>query len=454
MFDPPTATGTIGVASTMASWVSTCLESPCSGRGVAKAEYNSYEDKILGSAHRRFEVEVLNEEVTFSSITDTTLSPTGPKVSCHLHYALLVGRILYLLPELRELSIDMTVGHLGHPNFSSIQYLFRRNDEFMNSQVPEIPAFKRLARLQWDTHHLPAAVACLPALEHLSLHGGCWMPDTSDWGDVPKTKSLSLGLSAAALKMDSTSHERSSADNHLFNFISRCTSLRRLEIEISPIWPPVSAHVEPSYVLLKRLAAAAPDLESLLLGPRPFGHSCLDHILPVHHALQSFPRLKHIRLPQEMLFDSKRTLPETNHRFASIILPGSLESLEIQYPNELVFDFLECLKREYLDLSALKRVSIICHKHRGVHYAKKNGTGGMLLQWNKSDIVKQLYKVGIYPSIRYSDRDAPEAWKDVYEQTALGLERFLASLGSELSPETTLIFGNGKRFVWCRGVPN
>lgn len=384
----------------------------------------------------RLDVEVLDEQrIAFPWASMTQETPH------RLYYAHLVGKILYLLPGLRELIIDMAHRNLVAPRRSSLHSLFGCDEESLVGDLPRITAFRNLQSLDWRTQDLPAVIACLPTLERLSLAPGCVMPETFEWKTEPKVKWLQLDLSSSALIIDTDSPEWDSANDHLFNFIRNCTSLKKLDIEISHLWHPVSFHVKYAHAFVKSLAVAAPGLKSLQIMANSSCFKILDHILPVHGALRYFEQLKHLSIPQEILFGTMQLPTEINHRFASVVLLDSLESLEIQCPYGSVFHFLGCLSLEHqLYLSALNKVTISCSGNRGIRFADKNGRSGMLQLWNRSAIVKELCNSSLCLSVRYDDYYAPaEALKDMYEQEALALARFVMSLGPEMSAEVCFI---------------
>lgn len=385
-----------------------------------------------------FDVEVLDVERSFCSKSLSTLLAKPQQTTFRLHYARLVGMVLHLLPELRKLTIDLYHRNINNNNsdFSPLRYLFGCDEPLMNLHLHEIAAFKNLKEVDWQSEQLPMDIACLPTLDRLHLQYGCAIPDTSTWRTTPNLKFLCIDLSASALLANRTSSLWDPAHDHLFDFIGYCTCLKKLEIELYDIFQPASSHVEHAHAFVKNLAAVASALDSLKIGPSEHSTSCLNHILPVYSALRIFPRLKHLTMPQEILFRSRQLPKDVNDRFASAILPESLESLEILHPHQSIFEFLGFLRREHeLYLSFLKNVTISCSKGRGMCFAEKNGKGGMLQLWNRSAVVKDFSKSCICVSVRYTDWDAPESWKDVYERATLALERFAVSLGPEMLPE-------------------
>jgi hypothetical protein len=155
----------------------------------------------------------------------------------------------------------------------------------------------------------------------------------------------------------------------------------------------------------------------------------LDHILPVG-SLKTFTKLKRLRFPQKLLLGADEPTVVGNTRLLFHFLPSCLETLEIEFPSEVVFAFFDRLLQQRSIFTSLKDVILHCATNeRGLPFADADGSGGMRKLWNKKPAaVKQLCTAGLRPLLTLCDHDPPSTWEDVYEHAALELECFIKSL--------------------------
>jgi hypothetical protein len=103
--------------------------------------------------------------------------------------------------------------------------------------------------------------------------------------------------------------------------------------------------------------------------------------------LTDFFKLNHVIVPQALLLGVDVPLPNAENFWITTLLPLSLESLEIVYPIETVFDFLEQAVENHEYFSALHHSKLRCDDKRGIVHAKHDGMGGMLALWNKEPVI-------------------------------------------------------------------
>ena len=184
--------------------------------------------RALRTRIRRFEIEVEDFEVEFDT---EDYSPQIQQDSITVSVAELVGFVTDLICGIRELSLNlMDLPYFEEPDCStSLFYLFKDGP----CNVPEIlsgSAWMNLSRLHWCSSDLPAVIASLPNLEHLSVNINCSLPRKVDINCAPAIASLEIALDSLKLLPDSDELAADIDKDRFYDFLGVCIFLEELRV--------------------------------------------------------------------------------------------------------------------------------------------------------------------------------------------------------------------------------
>lgn len=178
---------------------------------------------------------------------------------------------------------------------------------------------------------------------------------------------------------------------------------------------------------LQMLQEAAPDLETLEIGPTDTHHAWwLDYVVPIR-SLRGFLQLRSIRMPQMILFG----IIYTDIVTAYSILPQPIQHLQIDCSLDTFEEVLNLIYEDRARFPFLETVTMNCADIRGgMEIApwdeNDHGEGFMRHRWNRSSGVQRLCTTAIKPRLTYLGSD--EFWDDVYDAPTGDAEIVLSCL--------------------------
>jgi hypothetical protein len=102
----------------------------------------------LGPWIKRFEVVIIDHDVTFESNVLFPLGPLRAKAKVTISAAQLVGQNPDLMQELRKLLIDMKEFNQRTTRWSALGYLYEDEAEDALYHLPQLAAFRNLVHLE------------------------------------------------------------------------------------------------------------------------------------------------------------------------------------------------------------------------------------------------------------------------------------------------------------------
>jgi len=307
-------------------------------------------------------------------------------------------------------------------DYKDALYKIFEGKPILRQNPASVLGFSNLSILYWVSKSLPYSIVCLPTLDHLYISSGCDIKVPQQPVVIPKITKLSI-FRNTTIFFEADEEHAAEIDDGVMDLLECCTSLTHfaihLEEEDYPGTEALGEHASGEEVegdlddLVSRVHEVRPELESFVFRvAKQRGNDFLDYVTLEETPLFSpFDGLKHIRIPCDQLLTSYNgTEPPQS---IAKLLPWSLENLEIDFPSQEIFGFLDKLLAAHVeDVPNLSKLTVYLGSpasERGVMHSRGNGRTSQLNRWRSKPVVERFWADDV--ELRFTDMEDEDPWR-------------------------------------------